>query len=85
MFLPIYKVTSPQVIEEFVEPLEYDKESVLVHVDKMAICKADIRYYLGKETSTSSKENIRSRRFTKPSGIFSKIRPERIQRATRSF
>lgn len=48
MFLPIYKVTSPQVIEEFVEPLEYDKESVLVHVDKMAICKADIRYYLGK-------------------------------------
>lgn len=48
MFLPVYKVTSPQVIEEFVEHLEYDEKSVLVHVDKMAICKADIRYYLGK-------------------------------------
>lgn len=48
MFLPIYKVTSPQVIEEFVEPLKYDEKSVLVHIDKMAICKADIRYYLGK-------------------------------------
>ena len=47
MFITTYKVTSPQVIEEFVEDLKTDKNSVIVHVDMMAICKADIRYFLG--------------------------------------
>ncbi|HCY68341.1 MAG TPA: hypothetical protein DHU62_06410 [Firmicutes bacterium] len=47
MFITTYKVTAPQVIEEFVDTLEYDNKSVLVHVDYLAICKADIRYYLG--------------------------------------
>ena len=47
MFITTYKVTAPQVIEEFVDTLEYDDKSVLVHVDYLAICKADIRYYLG--------------------------------------
>ena len=48
MFITKYKVTAPEVIEEFVSTLEYDNESVLVRVDMMAICKADIRYFLGK-------------------------------------
>ena len=47
MFITTYKVTAPTVIEEFIDTLEYDENSVLVHVDMLAICKADIRYYLG--------------------------------------
>ncbi len=47
MFIPIYKVTAPKVIEEFIEQLVYDASSVIVHVDFLAICKADIRYFLG--------------------------------------
>lgn len=47
MFITTYKVTAPQVIEEFVEAIDYDNNKVLVHVDYLAICKADIRYYLG--------------------------------------
>ena len=48
MFQIIYKVTSPGVIEEFLESVDLDKEHTLVKVDYMAICKADIRYFLGK-------------------------------------
>ena len=48
MFITKYKVTAPEVIEEFISTIEYDNESVLVRVDMMAICKADIRYFLGK-------------------------------------
>ena len=47
MFVNIFKVTSPGVIEEFVDAVETDDKSVLVKVDTLAICKADIRYYLG--------------------------------------
>lgn len=47
MFITKYKVTAPEVIEEFISTLEYDNTKVLVKVDMMAICKADIRYYLG--------------------------------------
>lgn len=46
MFVITYKVTSPKVIEEFVESIDYSGK-VLVSVDRMAICKADIRYFLG--------------------------------------
>ena len=47
MFINIFKVTSPGVIEEFIDCVELDGQSVLVKVDTMAICKADIRYFLG--------------------------------------
>ena len=47
MFINIFKVTSPGVIEEFIDAVEIDQKSVLVKVDTMAICKADIRYFLG--------------------------------------
>ena len=47
MFTNIFKVTSPGVIEEFIDTVEGMDDSVLVKVDVMAICKADIRYYLG--------------------------------------
>ena len=47
MFQTIYKVTSPGVIEEFIDSIENDANHVLVKVDYMAICKADIRYFLG--------------------------------------
>ncbi len=47
MFVTTYKVTSPKVIEEFIEEVEYKVDEVLVKVDYLAICKADIRYYLG--------------------------------------
>ena len=47
MFQKLYKVTSPGVIEEFIDSIDLDKSLALVKVDYMAICKADIRYYLG--------------------------------------
>ena len=47
MFQTIYKVTSPGVIEEFIDSVEIDNSHTLVKVEYMAICKADIRYFLG--------------------------------------
>ena len=47
MFSTVYKVTSPRVVEEFVDVVEDIENKVLVKVDVMAICKADIRYFLG--------------------------------------
>ncbi|MBO7573949.1 MAG: alcohol dehydrogenase catalytic domain-containing protein [Bacilli bacterium] len=47
MFSTVYKVTSPRVVEEFVDVVEDIESKVLVKVDVMAICKADIRYFLG--------------------------------------
>ncbi len=47
MFKTIYKITSPEIIEEFVNIVDYDNTKVLVKVDYMAICRADIRYFLG--------------------------------------
>ncbi len=47
MFTNIFKVTSPGVIEEFIDTVNELENGVLVKVDVMAICKADIRYYLG--------------------------------------
>ena len=50
MFIQIYKVTSPSVIEEFIDCLDYNETTPLVKVDTMAICKADIRYFLGNRS-----------------------------------
>ena len=47
MLTNIFKVTSPGVIEEFIDTVDLDENKVLVKVDTMAICKADIRYFLG--------------------------------------
>ena len=47
MFSTIYKVTSPGVVEEFVDVVEDMDNKVLVKIDVMAICKADIRYFMG--------------------------------------
>lgn len=47
MLSNIYKITSPEVIEEFVENVDLGQNNVLVKVECMAICKADIRYFLG--------------------------------------
>ena len=46
MLTNIFKITAPQVIEEFIEDVDLENK-VLVKVEYMAICKADIRYYLG--------------------------------------
>ena len=47
MFINIFKVTSPGVIEEFIDTADLEEGQVLVKIDTMAICKADIRYFLG--------------------------------------
>jgi len=51
MFVVTYKVTSPGVLEEFIENLDY-QDKVLVSIQRMAICKADIRYFLGNREKT---------------------------------
>lgn len=45
MFVKSYKITEPKCFEIFVEDIEEDK--VLVRPEYLAVCKADIRYYLG--------------------------------------
>lgn len=47
MFTKLYKVTSPKVIEEFIDSCDLDSSKVLVKIEYMAICRADIRYFLG--------------------------------------
>ena len=47
MLINIFNVTSPGVIEEFIDAVDINEQTVLVKVDTMAICKADIRYFLG--------------------------------------
>lgn len=47
MLIQTFKVTSPNVIEEFVEDISAGEGQTLVRVDTLAICKADIRYFLG--------------------------------------
>lgn len=47
MLITTYKVTAPNVIEEFVEEVSTSEGQTLVRVDTLAICKADIRYFLG--------------------------------------
>lgn len=52
MFIKAYKIVHPNLIEECLRPIDNDADSVLVRVDKLAVCKADIRYYLGKRNPT---------------------------------
>lgn len=52
MFVTKYKIVSPSVIENFVDTLDIDSHKVIVKVDTLAICKADIRYFLGKRSQS---------------------------------
>lgn len=45
MFAKSYKITEPKRFEIFVEDIR--NENVLVRPEYLAVCKADIRYYLG--------------------------------------
>ena len=47
MISKTFKIVHPQVIEEFLENVEPSENEAIVRIDKLAICKADIRYYLG--------------------------------------
>lgn len=48
MFAKSYKITEPKRFEIFVEDIR--NENVLVRPDYLAVCKADIRYYLGNRS-----------------------------------
>lgn len=52
MFVKTYKIVQPELIEEYLQPIEDSEELSLVRVDKLAICKADIRYFLGKRAQS---------------------------------
>lgn len=43
-----FKVVSPKTFELDIENIELNNKEVLVRIDYGAICKADIRYYLGE-------------------------------------
>lgn len=45
MFVKSYKITEPKRFEIFIEDISCD--GTLVKPDNLAVCKADIRYYLG--------------------------------------
>ena len=48
MFGKSYKITEPKRFEIFVEDIQ--NENVLVRPEYLAVCKADIRYYLGNRS-----------------------------------
>lgn len=48
MFAKSYKITEPKRFEIFVEDIR--NENILVRPDYLAVCKADIRYYLGNRS-----------------------------------
>lgn len=48
MFAKSYKITEPKRFEIFVEDIQ--NRNVLVRPDYLAVCKADIRYYLGNRS-----------------------------------
>ncbi|MBR3588670.1 MAG: alcohol dehydrogenase catalytic domain-containing protein [Clostridia bacterium] len=56
MFVKSYKITEPKCFEIFVEDIEEDK--VLVRPEYLAICKADIRYYLGNRDRNTLKRKF---------------------------
>ena len=56
MFAKSYKITEPKRFEIFVEDIQ--NENVLVRPEYLAVCKADIRYYLGNRSL-----NILKRKF----------------------
>ncbi len=56
MFVKSYKITEPKRFEIFVEDISEDK--VLVRPEYLAICKADIRYYLGNRERTVLKRKF---------------------------
>ena len=47
MFSKTYKIVNPKVIEEFLENVSPLDTEAIVQIDKLAVCKADLRYYLG--------------------------------------
>lgn len=48
MFTRSFKIVEPRRFEVYVEEVELKEEETLVKIDYGAICKADLRYYLGK-------------------------------------
>lgn len=42
-----FKITQPKTFEVDIEDLNYSNKNTIVKIDYAAICKADIRYYLG--------------------------------------
>lgn len=52
MFVKTYKIVQPELIEEYLQPIENCETQALVRVEKLAICKADIRYFLGKRSQS---------------------------------
>lgn len=42
-----YKIVSPHTFEIYIEDLIGSENDVIVRIDKAAICKADLRYYIG--------------------------------------
>lgn len=56
MFAKSYKITEPKRFEIFVEDIR--NENVLVRPDYLAVCKADIRYYLGNRSLSILKKKF---------------------------
>ena len=56
MFVKSYKITEPKRFEIFVEDIRED--DVLVRPEYLAVCKADIRYYLGNRERTVLKRKF---------------------------
>ncbi len=56
MFVKSYKITEPKCFEIFLEDI--NEVDVLVRPEYLAICKADIRYYLGNRERTVLKRKF---------------------------
>lgn len=70
MFSKTYKIVNPKVIEEFLENVSPLDTEAIVQIDKLAVCKADLRYYLGLRAKEVLEKNIRLLQFMKRSVWF---------------
>lgn len=48
MFIRSYKIVEPKRFETFIEDISLGEDEAYIKIDYAAICKADLRYYLGK-------------------------------------
>lgn len=47
MLVRSYKIAAPRRFENYIDDVILNKDEALIKIDKAAICKADLRYYIG--------------------------------------
>lgn len=81
MFVRSYKITEPKRFEIFIEDIS--NHNVLVKPDYLAICKADIRYYLGNRDRNILKRKFPMSLIHEATGVVLKDRNDKFKAGQR--